>query len=118
MLVASHIESGDQAVAAVLPQIIGTSDTAIGSGTLRRAGGVAVQVMVGDPVCQGDEIETACDGTIGLRFIDGTLFMLSRGTRVVLDEFVCDPDGASLSALRNTRPKAPSRAPPPARRSA
>ena len=99
MLVASHIEFGDQAVAAVLPQIIGTIDTAIGSGTLRRAGDPAVEVMVGDPVHQGDVIETATDGQVGIRLIDGTLFMLSRGTRVVLDEFVCDPDGASHSAL-------------------
>src|SRR5262245_23664388 len=99
MLVASHIESGDQAVAAVLPQIIGTIDTAIGSGTLRRGVGPAVKVMVGDLVCEGDEIETAADGQIGIRLVDGTLFMLSRGTRVVLDEFVCDPDGASHSAL-------------------
>jgi VCBS repeat-containing protein len=99
MLVASHIESGDQAVAAALPQIIGTIDTAIGYGTLRRAGGAAVEVTVGDPVHQGDVIETAADGQVGIRLIDGTLFMLSRGTRVVLDEFVCDPDGASHSAL-------------------
>src|SRR5262245_55844151 len=99
MLVASHIESRDQAVAAVLPQIIGTIDTAIGSGTLRRAGGTAVAIMVGAPVHQGDVIETAADGQIGIRLIDGTLFMLSRGTRVVLDEFICDPDGASHSAL-------------------
>src|SRR4030095_4683790 len=47
----------------------------------------------------GDEIETAADGQVGIRLIDGTLFMLSRGTRVVLDEFVCDPDGSSHSAL-------------------
>jgi VCBS repeat-containing protein len=99
MLVASHIASGEEAIAAGLPQIIGTIDTAIGSGTLRRAGGVAVEVMVGDPVCQGDEIETACDGTIGIRFVDGTRFVLSHGTRVVLDEFICDPDGISHSAL-------------------
>jgi VCBS repeat-containing protein len=99
MLVASHIESGEEAVAAGLPQIIGAIDTAIGSGTLRRAGGAAVQVMVGDPLCQGDEVETAADGMIGIRFIDGTLFVLSHGTRVVLDEFICDPDGISHSAL-------------------
>jgi VCBS repeat-containing protein len=98
MLVASHIESGDQAVAAVLPPIIGTIHTAIGCATLRRAD-LAIQVLVGDPVRQGDVIETAADGQVGIRLIDGTLFMLSRGTRVVLDEFVCDPDGASHSAL-------------------
>ena len=64
-----------------------------------RASGIAVQVMVGDPVCQGDVIETAADGRIGIRFIDGTVFNLSRSTRVVLNEFVCDSNGTSHSAL-------------------
>ncbi|WP_334406816.1 VCBS domain-containing protein [Bradyrhizobium sp. AZCC 2289] len=84
---------------ALLPQIIGHIQTAIGCGTLRRANGIAVQVMVGDPVCQGDVIETAADGRIGIRFIDGTVFNLSGGTRVALDEFVCDSSGSSHSAL-------------------
>ena len=88
-----------KAVAALLPQVIGNIQTAIGCGTLRRASGIAVQVMVGDPVCQGDVIETAADGRIGIRFIDGTVFNLSRGTRVVLNEFVCDSNGTSHSAL-------------------
>src|SRR6267154_2202134 len=86
MFVASRVESGDdcKAVLALLPQVIGNIQTAIGCGTLRRASGIAVQVMVGDPVCQGDVIETAADGQIGIRFIDGTVLNLSRGTRVVL----------------------------------
>jgi len=101
MFVASRVESGDEgeAVVALLPQVIGHIQTAIGCGTLRRASGIVVQVMVGDPVCQGDVIETAADGRIGIRFIDGTVFNLSRGTRVVLDEFVCDSNGTSHSAL-------------------
>ncbi len=99
MFVGSH-ESGDECKAAValLPQVIGNIQTAIGRGTLTRASGIAVQVMVGDPVCQGDVIETAADGRIGIRFIDGTVFNLSRSTRVVLDEFVCDSNGTSHSA--------------------
>ena len=83
MLVASGVEFGDgcKAAAALLPQVIGNIQTAIGcGGTIRRASGIAVQVMVGDPVCQGDVIETAADGRIGIRFIDGTVFNLSRGT--------------------------------------
>ena len=55
--------------------------------------------MVGDPVCQGDVIETAADGRVGIRFIDGTVFNLSDSTRVVLNEFVCDFNGTSHSAL-------------------
>src|SRR5713226_6152898 len=100
MLVASGVEyDGECKVAmALLPQIIGNIQTAIGCGTLRRAGGIAVQVMVGDPVCQGDVIETAADGQIGIRFIDGTVSNVSRGGCVELSEFVRDSDGTPHSA--------------------
>ncbi|MBR0756698.1 VCBS domain-containing protein [Bradyrhizobium jicamae] len=54
--------------------------------------------MAGDPVCRGDAIETAAGARIGIRFIDGTVFNLSAGTRVVLDEFICDPGGLPQSA--------------------
>ncbi len=101
MFVASRVEFGDEckAAAAVLPHVIGNIETATGCGTIMRSSGVAVQVMVGDPVCQDDVIETAADGRIGIRFIDGTVFNLSHGTRVVLTEFVCDSDGNPHSAL-------------------
>src|SRR6266581_9773183 len=99
MFVASRVESGNEGFFALLPQVTGYVETAIGCGTLRRANGIAVQVTVGDPVCQGDVIETAADGRIGIRFIDGTVFNLSRGARVALSEFVCDSDGTPHSAL-------------------
>src|SRR6266567_5578439 len=101
MFVASRVEAGDEckAVVALLPQVIGNIQTAIGSGTLTRASGIAVQVEVGDSVCQGDVIETAADGRIGIRFIDGTVFNLSNRTRVVLSEFVCGSNGTPHSAL-------------------
>ena len=101
MSVAFRVESGDdgKAVAALLSQIIGNIQTAIGCGTVRRASGIAVQVTVGDPVCQGDVIETMADGRIGIRFIDGTVFNLSPGTRLALDDFVCDANGTSHSPL-------------------
>src|SRR5712671_4851703 len=100
MFVASRVESGDEgkAVAALLPQVIGHIQTRMGCGTLRRASGIAVQVVVGDPVCQGDVIETAADGRIGIRFIDGTVFNLSGDTRVVISEF-CHSNGTSHSPL-------------------
>ena len=44
-------------------------------------------------------IETAADGRIGIRFIDGTVFNLSPGTRLALDDFVCDANGTSHSLL-------------------
>ena len=91
-----HAQTGGAPEAA---KIIGHVQTAIGSGTLTRACGIVVEAKVGDPVCQGDVIETAADGRVGLRFIDGTAFNLSPGARMVLDEFVCDSNGASHSAL-------------------
>ena len=97
MFVASRVE--DMAAAATFPQIIGHVQNAIGCAILTRACGIAVEVMAGDPVCLGDAIETAADGRIGIRFIDGTVFNLSGDARVVLDEFVCDADGTPHSAL-------------------
>ena len=101
MLVASGVEFGDACMAAVgqLPQVIGNIQTAIGCGTIRHASGIAVQVMVGDPVCQGDVIETAADGRIEIRFVDGTAFNLSRNARVELGEFARDSGGTLRSAL-------------------
>src|ERR1700741_2164500 len=101
MLVASGVEFGDacRAAAGELPLVIGNIQTAIGCGTISHAGGIALQAVVGDPVCLGDVIETAADGRIEIRFIDGTVFDLSRDTRVVLNEFARDADGAFRSAL-------------------
>lgn len=98
MLVASGVEAGDVTSVVPPPKIIGTVHTAIGCGTLRRASGVATEVMVGDPLCLGDVIETADDGQIGIRFIDDTLFNLSSGARMEVSEFGCDLDGTSGSA--------------------
>ena len=87
MFVASRVNfEGDGKVIVALPaQVIGNIQTAIGSSTLARANDDAVRVIVGDPVCQGDVIETAADGRIGIRFIDGTVFNVvlqrSRGAR-------------------------------------
>src|ERR1700744_6585605 len=84
MLVASGVEYGGACMAALgqLPQVIGSIHTAIGCATITRASGMAIPAMDGDPVCQDDVIETAADGRIQIRFIDGTVFTLSGDTRV------------------------------------
>ena len=76
---------------------IGKIETVAGSCTLTRSGDNPVQVKPGDPVCQGDIIETAADGKVGIRFIDGTVFNLSDHGRIVLKEFA--GGGVSPSAL-------------------
>jgi hypothetical protein len=94
MSVACGVEYGGGRTAggALLPQIIGNIQTVIGCGTLRRGSGTAVQVRIGDLVCQGDVIETATNGQIGIRFIDGTAFNVPSRTRVAL----CAPKSGSL----------------------
>ena len=81
------------------PQVIGNIEMAIGCGTVTRGSGIAVQAMVGDAVCRSDVIETAAEGRIGIRFIDGTAVKISRGTRVVLSKFFRGSIGTSHSAL-------------------
>ena len=63
------------------------------NGTVKaiRVDGNIFELSIGDPVFQGDTIETTGDGSVGLVFIDKTTFSLSEGGKMVLDELVYDP---------------------------
>jgi hypothetical protein len=89
---------------------IGKVVVANGSVTLERAGAVVVQAStsgqadqakVGDLVYQGDAVATGADGRVGINFTDGSSFNLSNNARMVLDEFVYDPNSTSNSSLIN-----------------
>ncbi|MGC2045979.1 MAG: hypothetical protein WA669_19325, partial [Pseudolabrys sp.] len=69
---------------------IGKIETVVGSCTLSRSSDSAVQIKPGDPVCEGDTIQTAAGGKVCIRFIDGTVFNLSDSARMVLREFAGD----------------------------
>ena len=84
--------------------------TATGSVTIDHAGAVVVQAnlpgnagagqsKVGDFVYRGDVVQTGADGKVGITFTDGTAFNLSSNARMVLNEFVYDPNGKSNSTL-------------------
>jgi hypothetical protein len=62
-------------------------------------GGQPGHVKVGDPVYRGDTITTGTDGQAGIVFADGTAFNVSTNARIVLNEFVYDPNGKSNSSL-------------------
>lgn len=66
--------------------------------TLPGASG-AGQTKIGDPVYKGDVVQTGADGKIGITFNDGSAFNLSSNARMVLNEFVYDPNGKSNSTL-------------------
>jgi hypothetical protein len=89
---------------------IGKVVTATGSVTIEHANAVIVQAnipagsggaatKIGDAVYRGDVVQTGADGKIGITFTDGTAFNVSSNARMVLNEFVYDPNGMSNSTL-------------------
>ena len=73
-------------------QPIGRVETSEGEVTVVRADGSTQTLQAGDPVFQGDVLETADGATLGIVFIDDTTFALDEGGRMVLDELVFNPD--------------------------
>ena len=89
---------------------IGKVVTTSGSVTVEHASAVVVQAnlpaasgvgqtKLGDLVYKADVVQTGADGKVGITFTDGTAFNLSSNARMVLDEFVYDPNGKSNSTL-------------------
>ena len=76
---------------------IGRVATAQGNAIAVR-NGVAVTLSVGDPIYKSDVVQTAGDSAVGVIFSDGTTFNLSANARMVLNEFVYDPNGSANSA--------------------
>ena len=81
---------GDATLLGQSDQPIGTVDTADGGVFATRADGTRVELNEGDPVYQGDVLETDDEGAISLTFVDNTEFALDQGARMVLDEMVFD----------------------------
>ena len=78
-----------QEIAQVQP--IGTVETLEGSVEVTRADGTIVVLQAGDPVFQGDVIETGDGAAIGIVFADESTFALGEEGRMVLDEMIYDP---------------------------
>src|SRR5258705_11665658 len=89
---------------------IGKVVVATGAATLERANAVIIQVSadsqagqakVGDLVYEGDVVATGADGRVGINFTDGSSFNLSNNARMVLNEFVYDPNSTANGYLFN-----------------
>src|SRR5437764_11424042 len=78
-------------------QALGQVQTVSGLVTVTRAGGAVVHVRPGELVYQGDLIETAADGAVGIAFADGTALNLSESARLLLDEFAWALEAAGSS---------------------
>jgi FecR protein len=79
-------------------KVIGHVSKLAGTATAIR-NGVAVILHNGDNVEKGDVVESGANSTLGITFIDGTVFGLSSNARMVLNEMVYDPNGSNNSSL-------------------
>lgn len=90
-----YAQAGPGAAAA---QVIGHITKLVGSATAVR-NGVSIILNNGDNVEKGDVVSTGADSTLGITFMDGTVFGLSSNARMVLNEMVYDPNGSNNSSL-------------------
>ena len=80
---------------------IGNAETVIGDAFVVR-NGERVALEAGEPVFQGDIVETETGGSVKLRFVDETVFSISEDARLALDKMVFDPatsEGESLFSM-------------------
>ena len=80
---------------------IGSVQTLVGTATAQRTDGTVVTLSTGDPVFQGDVVQTATGSSLAIVFVDETLFSLSADARMVLDELIYTPGGADNSMVMN-----------------
>ncbi|WP_354136039.1 VCBS domain-containing protein [Bradyrhizobium sp. LB11.1] len=93
-----YVQYAQAAPGADAAQVIGHVTKLTGSATAIR-NGVSVILNNGDNVEKGDVVSTGSDSTLGVTFIDGTVFGLSSNARMVLNEMVYDPNGSNNSSL-------------------
>jgi hypothetical protein len=88
---------------------VGKVQNVSGTARIEHANAVLVQanlpspdggpVKIGDLVFRNDVIQTGVDGELGITLADGTSVIFSANARMVLNEFVYDPQGSSNSTL-------------------
>ena len=81
-----------------LGEPIGQIETAEGSVFAVRVDGTRVELKQGDPIYQGDTLETGEDGVVGITFADDSTLSLAENGRMVIDEMVYDPGAQDGSA--------------------
>ncbi|WP_244659429.1 FecR domain-containing protein [Bradyrhizobium guangdongense] len=93
-----YVQVAQAAPGAAAAQVIGHVTKLTGSATAIR-NGVSVVLNNGDNVEKGDVVSTGSESTLGITFVDGTVFGLSSNARMVLNEMVYDPNGSNNSSL-------------------
>ncbi|MDP2354562.1 MAG: VCBS domain-containing protein [Beijerinckiaceae bacterium] len=93
-----HVQLAQADGGASVSKVIGHVTKVTGSATAIR-NGVSIVLNVGDLVEKGDVVLAGSNSTLGITFIDGTVFGLSSNARMVLNEMIYDPAGSNNSAL-------------------
>jgi VCBS repeat-containing protein len=93
-----HTQYAQAGGAADAPKMIGHVTKLTGSATAIR-NGVAIVLNNGDNVYKGDVVQAGSDSTLGITFIDGTVFGLGANAKMVLNEMIYDPNGSNNSSL-------------------
>ena len=84
--------------ASVAPAVIGHVTKLAGNATAIR-NGVSIILNQGDNVNKGDVVQSGSDSTLGITFIDGTVFGLASNAKMVLNEMIYDPNGSDNKSL-------------------
>ena len=79
-------------------QVIGHVTKLTGTATAIR-NGVSIILNQGDNVNKGDVVTSGSDSTLGITFIDGTVFGLASNAKMVLNEMIYDPNGSDNKSL-------------------
>ena len=74
-------------------EAIGEVTELTGSATVIRTNGVQENLSLGDPIFLGDTLRTGAGSSVGVTFIDDTLFSLSEDARLVIDQLIFNPGG-------------------------
>ena len=93
-----HVQYAQADGSASVSHVIGHVTKLIGSATAIR-NGVSIILNHGDNVEKGDVVQSGSNSTLGITFIDGTVFGLSSNAKMVLNEMVYDPNGSNNSSL-------------------
>ena len=84
--------------ASVAPALIGHVTKLTGNATAIR-NGVSIILNQGDTVHKGDVVQSGSNSTLGITFIDGTVFGLASNAKMVLNEMIYDPNGSDNKSL-------------------
>jgi len=80
---------------------VGKVEVAKGNAFIIQADGTKVPAKVGQPIFQGDTVETDAEGSVGLVFADNSTFSIADNGRMVIDEMIYDPGSQQGTSVFN-----------------